>query len=155
MITLNRVDESSCPPDPSLVDDLVRVFIEARRARLQFLIDLHDAGEDRSFFLDALLPQNEVWVAASDGTTAGFVAFAPGWVNQLYVAPAFQGRGVGARLLDLAKQHNDSLQLWAFQANEPAIRFYERHRFHVVERTDGAGNEAKRPDVRMRWDSET
>ena len=32
-----------------------------------------------------------------------------------------------------------------------AIRFYERREFRIVERTDGASNEARRPDVRMTW----
>ena len=154
MIKFTRVDKL-CPPDPRLIENLVRVFIDARRARLQFLIDLHDADDDRAFFANVVLPQNEVWLAESDGVVAGFIAFAPGWVNHLYVAPPFQRRGAGAKLLDLAKRRNDSLQLWAFEANDPAIRFYERHGFRVVARTDGAGNEAKQPDVRMRWDRET
>ena len=154
MIQISRVDKDR-PAEPWLIENLVRVFVEASRTRLQFLIDLHDADDDRAFFAKVVLPRNEVCLAESDGAVAGFIAFAPGWVNHLYVAPPFQRRGVGAKLLDLAKRHNDSLQLWVFETNEPAIRFYERHGFRVLERTDGAGNEAKQPDVRMRWDCET
>jgi ribosomal protein S18 acetylase RimI-like enzyme len=43
------------------------------------------------------------------------------------------------------------LQLWVFAVNSPAIRFYVRRGFRVVERTDGASNEAKQPDARMEW----
>src|SRR5688500_162413 len=109
MIKVTRVDKLR-PADPSFIENLVRVFIEARRARLQFLIDLHGADDDRAFFANVVLPQNDVWLAESDGTVCGFIAVAPGWVNHLYVAPPFQQRGVGAELLDLAKRHNDSLQ---------------------------------------------
>ncbi len=43
------------------------------------------------------------------------------------------------------------LQLWTFASNVRAQRFYERHGFVVVERTDGSGNEEKAPGLRYRW----
>ena len=136
-----------------LIDQIVRVFRDARRAHLQFSIDLHSADEDRTFFHRIVLPQQQVHVAETGGTVAGFIAFAEGWVHHLYVAPEFQGRGVGTTLLEVAKRANPSLQLWVYEVNEPAIRFYEKQGFRAVEHTDGAANEAKRPDVRMRWDA--
>ena len=42
------------------------------------------------------------------------------------------------------------MQLWAFQSNTGALRFYERHGFVAVEETDG-DNEERAPDVRMVW----
>ena len=42
------------------------------------------------------------------------------------------------------------MQLWAFQSNTGALRFYERHGFVAVEETDG-DNEEGAPDLRMRW----
>jgi putative acetyltransferase len=140
--------------DSQLIVNLVRCFCDARRARLGFLMEIHDAEEDGRFLSEVVLPQNEVWVAEVDGEVAGFIAFAKGWVNQLYVGPAHQGRGVGSRLLEVAKGANDSLQLWAFEENGPAIVFYERRGFRIVERTDGAANEARRTDVRMVWSAD-
>jgi hypothetical protein len=43
------------------------------------------------------------------------------------------------------------MRLWVFESNVPARRFYELHGFVAVERTDGAGNEERAPDVRMEW----
>ncbi len=43
------------------------------------------------------------------------------------------------------------LQLWTFQVNGPAQSFYERHGCRAVERTDGATNEEREPDVRYAW----
>ena len=43
------------------------------------------------------------------------------------------------------------LQLWTFQRNAQARRFYEARGFVVVEQTDGAGNEEKEPDARYLW----
>jgi putative acetyltransferase len=147
---LRRI-EGPFAADSEFITRLVAVFRDARRARLPFTLDLHDAHEDRHYLSGTVLPNNQVWVAESDGRAVAFIAFAPGWVNHLYVAPDHQRRGLGRRLLDVAKASSASLELWAFEANGPAIAFYEREGFRVVERTDGAANEARMPDVRMRW----
>lgn len=128
------------------------VFREARKDRLQFLLDIHNADEDQEYLSRVVLPENQVWIAEVNGTVAGFIAFASGWLNHLYVAPTFQSLGVGSQLLTIAKRSSPSLQLWVFEVNQPAIRFYERRGFRTVERTDGSGNEAKMPDLRMMWD---
>ena len=61
------------------------------------------------------------------------------------------GRGIGSALLDHAKARRpDGLDLWAFQSNTGARRFYERHGFVAVAETDG-DNEEGAPDVRYRW----
>jgi GNAT superfamily N-acetyltransferase len=49
------------------------------------------------------------------------------------------------------EQRPAGLELWTFQVNESARRFYERHGFTEVEHTDGAGNEEREPDVRYAW----
>ena len=64
------------------------------------------------------------------------------------------GPGLGTRLLDRAKaERPDGLDLWTFQANTGARRFYERHGFVEVARTDG-DNEEGAPDVRLAWRSD-
>jgi GNAT superfamily N-acetyltransferase len=81
------------------------------------------------------------------------MALKPGWVDQLYVAPDRLGEGIGRRLLELAKSRADAdgLQLWTFQVNDRARRFYERNGFIEAELTDGSGNEEREPDVRYVW----
>jgi ribosomal protein S18 acetylase RimI-like enzyme len=59
------------------------------------------------------------------------------------------GRGLGDEFMRLVRQRQPGeLQLWAFQSNTRARRFYEHHGFAAVEFTDGAGNEERWPDVR-------
>jgi GNAT superfamily N-acetyltransferase len=81
----------------------------------------------------------------------GLIAFRNDWIEQLYVLPQMQGQRVGTALLDVAKHASDRLQLWTFQRNAQARRFYEARGFAVVEQTDGAGNEEKEPDARYLW----
>jgi predicted N-acetyltransferase YhbS len=73
-------------------------------------------------------------------------------VSQLYVAPGWTGRGIGSRLLELAKaQRPAGLDLFTFQVNSGARRFYGRHGFVEVARGDGSGNEEGQPDRRYAW----
>jgi GNAT superfamily N-acetyltransferase len=116
---------------------------------------VHPPEDHRRWVGGALLADHEVWVACTveDGdSVVAVLALSPGWVDQLYVAPAWMGQGVGAQLLDLAKQrHPGGLQLWTFVSNLGAQRFYERHGFVVAEQTDGSGNEEHAPDLRYVW----
>jgi ribosomal protein S18 acetylase RimI-like enzyme len=68
------------------------------------------------------------------------------------VLPGYQGQGVGSALLAVAQNASATLQLWTFQSNAGARRFYEGRGFIAVEQTDGSGNEEHEPDVRYRWD---
>jgi len=49
------------------------------------------------------------------------------------------------------RERPHGLWLWTFVSNEGAQRFYERHGFAEVERTDGRANEERAPDVLYAW----
>ena len=81
-----------------------------------------------------MLPSNEVWVAEEDGRVVGFAGLGDGKLRHLWVEPAAQNRGFGTALLAKAKERRpDGFQLWLFQKNTGARRFYERHGFTLVE----------------------
>lgn len=92
-----------------------------------------------------------MWGRFHDEVLGGIIAFREGWIEQLYVLPVAQGRGVGTELLDVAKEACDRLELWTFQCNAPAGRFYEARGFALVEQTDGVRNEEREPDARYLW----
>jgi GNAT superfamily N-acetyltransferase len=79
------------------------------------------------------------------------IAFRKDWIDQLYVLPDAQRRGTGTELLQVAKTSFDCLQLWTFQRNVRARRFYESRGFALVQETDGTRNEEKEPDARYLW----
>jgi GNAT superfamily N-acetyltransferase len=94
----------------------------------------------------------EVWVSEQDGRIAGFIGLDDDMLEQIYVDPDFQNRGIGTELMAHAKRlRPDRLQLWVFQKNVGARRFYERHGFRLVELTDGSGNMEEEPDARYEW----
>jgi GNAT superfamily N-acetyltransferase len=112
----------------------------------------HRDEEVRAWVAEHLLPETETWVAELDGEVVAYCSLGDGWVEHLYVAPGHTGCGIGSRLIALAKERQPAgLQLWTFQVNSGARRFYERHGFQAVEVTDGDGNEERQPDVRYAW----
>jgi GNAT superfamily N-acetyltransferase len=118
---------------------------------LPWLAGLHTPEEDRWFYRERVFTGCQVHGAFEAGALTGIIAFRNGWVDQLYVLPEVQGRGVGNELLQVAMRAFDRLQLWTFQRNLTARRFYEARGFAFVEETDGARNEEKEPDARYLW----
>jgi putative acetyltransferase len=135
---------------PADADDVARVLRTSFDERLPWLAGLHTPEEDRHFVSNHLFSSCAIW-GAEQGEIIGFIAFRPGWVEQLYVQPARQGGGVGRALLAIAKKASPELSLWTFQRNSAARSFYERQGFVAIEETDGEGNEEGEPDVLYRW----
>ena len=131
-------------------DEAARVHRAAFDDRLPWLAGLHTPGEDRAYFQNQVFAHCEVWGAIGGGLI-GFVAFRRGWIEQFYVLPARQGQGIGEALLTIAKDALPKLQLWTFQRNAPARRFYEKRGFAALEESDGSGNEEREPDILYRW----
>ena len=112
---------------------------------------VHTDDEVRQWFSKVVLPTKDVWVADLNGAVLALLVIEGDWVEQLYVDPSHTGKGVGSQLLNIAKSHRPrGLQLWTFQANQRARRFYERHGFVPMESTEGR-NEEGAPDVRYEW----
>ena len=134
--------------------EAAELYLRARHAAVPAVPALvHGNDEVRRWFRDVVVTQRELWVA--EDAEAGIVAVLVldgDWLDQLYVEPGLTGRGIGSALVEVAKRQRPSgLQLWAFQSNPRAVRFYERHGFVEAERTDGAGNEERAPDIRLAW----
>lgn len=116
---------------------------------------LHTPDEDRWFYREHVFRECEMWGTSAGDELAGIIAFRESWIEQLYVVPHAQGQGVGSELLDIAKRASGHLQLWTFQRNAGARRFYERRGFVLMRETDGTRNEEKEPDALYRWRSES
>lgn len=128
------------------------VHIEARREAMPWPPVLHSREETIAYFAGEVLANEEVLVAETGGTVAGFIALAGDHIDHLYVAPEHQGRGIGDALLTIAERMRPGgLSLWTFQRNARARRFYEARGFAACEFTDGSRNEEREPDVLYRW----
>jgi GNAT superfamily N-acetyltransferase len=132
--------------------EIVGVWLRSRMASVpEIPPPVHSAEEVHSWFQDVVLPSREVWVADEGGAVIGVLVIEDQWIDQLYVVPDRTGQGVGSRLIVVAKQQRPSgLELWSFEANVRARRFYESHGFVATGSTPG-DNEEGAPDVRFEW----
>jgi len=111
---------------------------------------IHTRAEDIGFCA-SMIDRGWMTIAERDGDVVGFLARNGSKVNALYVANAAQGSGFGKALLDGAKAGREALELWTFQANAGARRFYLREGFREVRTTEGQANDEGLPDVFLQW----
>ncbi|WP_436698278.1 N-acetyltransferase family protein [Nocardioides sp. BYT-33-1] len=140
------------PATPADVPRIAAVQVAAR-AGAAMPPAIHPPAEIRAH-LAAHFGAAESWVAEVGGQVVGYARFTRTWLDDLYVDPAHQGRGVGSALLDVVKaRHPAGFSLWVFEQNVAARAFYTAHGLVEREHTDGAENEERAPDLRMEWRS--
>ncbi len=136
------------PADAPAVAD---VYLAAFHSTYDFRL-AHTDDEVRGWIAEDVVPRMESWVAEEGGRVIAMMVLDEAGIGQLYVDPPWHSKGIGSRLVELAKERRpDGLELYTFQVNERARRFYERHGFSVVMLGDGSGNEERQPDVLYRW----
>ena len=159
------IDHSSGAPEDAGMDDfevrparhddaeaIADVYLASFTATYGFP-QAHSDQQVRRWIAEILLPTEDVWVvAAPDRAVVAMMALSSEMLDQLYVAPQWTGRGIGSRLIALAKSRRPGgLDLYTFQVNAGARRFYERLGFVEVARGDGSDNEEGQPDLRYAW----
>ena len=96
----------------------------------------------------AAASHGQAWVAVEDSTVAGFIILIPrpGYLllENVAVAPAAQGRGIGALLLDLADDQARTLglseiRLYTNAAMTENLAYYPRHGYAETHRAEQDG----------------
>ena len=127
---------------PATAEDLNRIAeIEIFNYRLYFYPIFRS---DRYYFCEktvpklaafyanepGIIPHTVVW---DDGAVNGFVRVNGEEIEKLFVEPVLQNRGIGDALILYAIDVCGGKRLWVFEKNLRAIRFYERHGFHLTD----------------------
>ena len=120
--------------------------------RLETGSPVHTVDEIAWYITNRLVDRGSSYVFMEKDVIVGWVDVHEDWLDQLYCRRGHTGKGIGLQLLNFAKSMAPKgLQLWTFQVNAGAQRFYAREGFVEVELTEGQNNEEKQPDVRMVW----
>ena len=131
---------------------VAEVYLRSRREAVPYIPRVtHTRDEVREWFASIVLVEHEVWVAEIARHIIAVMVLRGESLDHLYVLQDHQRRGVGTRLLEHAKTQRRVLRLYAFQSNEPARDFYEKHGFNAIAFGDGSSNEEGAPDVLYEW----
>jgi GNAT superfamily N-acetyltransferase len=140
------------PATPGDADEIAAVYAASFRL-LTFLPMLHNEESYRWYVAKVMLKEWGVTIAEDGTGIVAFLGLRGEEMGHLYVRPDRIGLGAGTQLVAAAQASGvGALELWCFQANLRARRFYEAHGFRAIRFTDGAHNEERTPDVRYRWE---
>ena len=130
----------------------IRPMEEKDRTTLRLLY-LHTRQESWPWFrqqplsvddFDAATRDECIWVADDKGELAGFAALwrPDNFLHHLFVAPSWQGRGVGHALLThVQAQFTTTGALKCLAENQHALAFYMRHGWEKIQRDTGPEGE--------------
>lgn len=141
-VTFSNIDAFFCSPMKitfssatiSDLEELIAIRIEAMRESLE-RIGRFDPTRASTRLRDTFSAPHTRHIDL-DGARAGFVVLTPHAsglkLDHLYIRPAFQGQGVGARVLKLVFEEADRLGLNVHVGalkESASNRFYQRHGF--------------------------
>ncbi len=140
---------------PEDVQATVTVWERSRRRAQPWLEERLNYSRDQNleYFRNVIAREYAVWVAWSGRRIVGLLALGSGKIDQLFVDPDHQRKGVGSTLLRKAKAlEPGGLTLFTHQRNTSARSFYERHGFRSVRFGVSPPPESE-PDVLYVWDA--
>ena len=135
---------------PADLPAIAEILKQATRKAYTFMAWTHEDASYLAFVTGTFPTWSHVRVAEVDGDVVGFACLEGDLLDQLFVRPDWQGRGVGGRLLDDVKALKPAgFTLYTFEKNHAARRFYARR--GLVETGHGFSEEEQEADVAMRW----
>lgn len=148
MLSFRRVEPSKLETLRVFAERTFRIAFEADNEPVDFEQYCRENFTAENFAAQLRHPASEFWFGFWDDTLAAYLKLnfdqnpsgladcRTVQVERLYVEPAFQGRRIGEKLLDLAFERAQLVQaewIWlsVWQKNPPALRFYERCGYEI------------------------
>ncbi|MBN8689432.1 MAG: GNAT family N-acetyltransferase [Armatimonadetes bacterium] len=137
--------------NPEDASQIANLYLDIRKDTVPII---HTLTEAENWIRDQRIARGSSWVLELDDQVIGWLDVHGDDLDQLYLKRGFQGLGYGKKLVDHAKELSPSrLELFTFQVNDGARRFYAREGFREVYWGDGSDNEEGQPDVKLVWES--
>ncbi len=120
--------------EPKDLDELVRLWYKTWHKTFPNIQHSQPYSSWKERFSNDLAIRGEVWVAELDTCIVGFIVVIreEEELNQIFVDPMYQNKGVGSALINRAKEISPKrLKLSTLQQNQRACLFYEKHGFQA------------------------
>jgi len=137
--------------DPVAEIEVIAAIYTSSRSTMSFLPSPPDHRTDMLFLRRFLTVRMSAIAIVIRGHPVGVMVSESREIHLLHTARGYSGMGFGSKLIQHAKSQAEELALSCFAANERAVRFYERHGFHLVGLTDGSENQELLPVARYLW----
>lgn len=86
----------------------------------------------------------------ADRRIQGFMGISEKQIEMLFVHPDAMGRGIGSSLVEYAVRELHKSEVCVNEENEQALRFYEKHGFEIVGRSECDDSGKPYPILRLR-----
>ncbi len=147
-LTITRAQPADLPMLLAFAERTFREAYEHLNNPVDFKLYCDEAFTLEHFGAEMAHPQSAFWLAHIDGQLVAYLKLnfdrcppelegeRTVHVERIYVDAPFQGRRIGEKLLDFAHEQARSVGanwLWlsVWQANPPAVRFYERCGYEI------------------------
>lgn len=121
------IREKEARDTPIIMDIWLRANIQAH----PFLTESY-WQDNQSIVEQQYLPIADTLVAEIEGRIAGFISIIENsFIGALFIDPKEQGKGLGASLIQAAKERYSCLELGVYAENERAVSFYARCGFAI------------------------
>ena len=133
------------------LDDIAKIWLESNLEAHGFVPADYWRGKFDE--VREQIAHAEVYVYEDGGGVEGFIGLDGSYVEGLFVRQGSRSKGIGARLLGLAKAMREELALDVYVQNFRAREFYEREGFRVL--SEGTDVQTGQAEVRMVWEAGT
>ncbi len=128
---------------------LADLWLKASLEVHDFIADDYWRSMQKSVMRD-YLPNSETYVFEDKHQLKGFISLMENnYIGALFVAPQFQGRKIGKKLLTYIRRRRSHLNLNVFTKNTKAIYFYQRQDFKIVNEQKEKSTGEK--ELQMSW----
>ncbi len=79
------------------------------------------------------IPSSVTYVLEDDHQVVGFLSLIENHIAAIFVDTHQQGKGFGQKLMAFAKHERNTLTLSVYQKNDPAVHFYKKQGFRIIE----------------------
>lgn len=110
------------------LDELLDVWYRASLVAHSFLSDGF-FEQERKNIREIYMDMAETWVYEEGGRVVGFISLIENEVGAIFVLPESQGKGIGRKLMDKARELYGVLEVEVFAENIQARQFYEHYGF--------------------------